>query len=263
MKDQFGIERLRLAEYPLPQYGESYAVIPHDFVAQKAISTLESKGLAVSQESYRACLNGNVVQGNYYIRQSDDELGMLFSWTNSYNKSLRFRCSMGAYVLVCLNGMVGSIAMTEFGRKHTGTAKEEAEQAIVKQIEESSRYYQLLIEDKQVMKRIRVPEKLKNEILGSLFFENEILTSEQMNIIKNQFNKPSFDYKSPKDSLWTMYNHITFSLRRSHPSKWLTDQRFVHGFICDTFNINQEPVSQGHHQITLHEMIADVEKNGH
>ena len=58
---------------------------------------------------------------------------MMFAWTNSYNKQIRFQCGIGAYVFVCNNGMVAG-DMSTYARKHTGNADSEAFNQIMSQI---------------------------------------------------------------------------------------------------------------------------------
>ena len=53
----------------------------------------------VNQEHYRCTGNGNIAQGVYRLTFMDDpELSMMFAWSNSYNKQMRFKCGIGAYI---------------------------------------------------------------------------------------------------------------------------------------------------------------------
>jgi hypothetical protein len=88
------------------------------------------------------------------------------------------------------------------------------------------------------MKTITVDNQTKGSILGRLYFEKELLSSEQLNTIKTQFKTPKFDYNSEGDSLWTFYNYISYSLQRAHPKTWMDQQRLINWFLCDMFTLD-------------------------
>jgi len=100
-------------------------------------------------------------------------------------------------------------------------------------------YYDNLVADKEEMKLISLSSRRQAEILGVLFAEYEILTTEQASIIRQQMDKPSFFYNGGKDTLWSFYNHATVALQQSHPRTWMEDQRMLHWFISNEFNLGQ------------------------
>ena len=75
-------------------------------------------------------------------------LGMMFAWTNSYDKSTRFQCAVGAYVAVCYNGMVAG-DMMNFKRKHTGSADYDVKVHLADQIKNAEKYYKRILQDKE------------------------------------------------------------------------------------------------------------------
>jgi len=100
-------------------------------------------------------------------------------------------------------------------------------------------YYDNLVADKDAMKVVSISSRRQAEILGVLFAEYEILTTEQASIIRQQMDKPSFFYNGGKDTLWSFYNHATVALQQSHPRTWMEDQRMLHWFISNEFNLGQ------------------------
>jgi hypothetical protein len=87
------------------------------------------------------------------------------------------------------------------------------------------------------MKEIIIDSKRQAELLGVLFAEYEILTTEQMTLVKQQMDKPSYFYNGDVNSLWSFYNHITFALKKSHPRNWMEDQRKLHWFLNMEFDL--------------------------
>jgi hypothetical protein len=173
---------------------------------------------------------------------------MMFAWTNSYNKQVRFKCGVGAYVnhtgttMVC--GDMGSWA-----RKHTGTADEETVATIKEQVTNAQMYYDQLVHDKNAMKDIKMNKRKQAQLLGILFAEYQILTTEQASIVRSQMDKPTHVFED-SSSLWAFYNYVTTALQSSHPKTWMEDQRVLHYFISTVNNfmtvpipIQQEPVN--------------------
>jgi hypothetical protein len=201
------------------------------------LAQLTQFGFNVKSESFRCTADGNIAQGTYYLNyDGDEEIGMMFAWSNSYNKQIKFKCAIGGYVFVCLNGMLCG-DMGSWGRKHTGTADVEAQKTIADQISNAQVYYDRLITDKNIMKEIVIDSKRQAELLGVLFAEYEILTTEQMSLVKQQMDKPSYFYNGDVNSLWSFYNHVTLSLKKSHPRNWMEDQRKLHWFLSMEFDL--------------------------
>lgn len=222
----------------LPTYeGDSYTVIPHEFVIQETINNLKAHGFGVKQELYRCNQNANIAQGIYHLDYSDDpEMGMMFAWSNSYDKSMRFKCAIGGYVFVCSNGMVSG-DMGTWGRKHTGSADSETTETIQQQIGKAKQYYKQLVYDKESMKDIMISNTVRAQLVGRLYFEEDLLNTEQLTLIKHQMHTPKYDYNADPKSLWALYNHITLSLHKAHPKDWLDHQRLVHWFFTQEYGI--------------------------
>ena len=223
---------------PLPVYeGDTYTVIPHEFVIAETVKNLATQGFKVKQELYRCNMNANIAQGIYHLDYaSDPDMGMMFAWSNSYDKSMRFKCAIGGYVFVCMNGMVNG-NMGAWGRKHTGSADSETIGTIQDQIGKAKQYYNQLVYDKETMKNIILTDKTRAELVGRLYFEEDLLNTEQLTLIKHQMHTPKHDYNANKESLWALYNHVTLSLHKSHPKDWLDHQRLVHWFFTQEYGI--------------------------
>ena len=267
--------RSYLENAPLPNHGKSYTVVSHKSVIDKTLNLLKKSGFTVQREIYRANMNANIAQGVYHIYPSlsnDDtiinetELGMMFAWTNSYDKSTRFQCAIGAYVKVCYNGMIAG-DMMNFKRKHTGTANLDVHMQIGSQIKNAEKYYKRILKDKDAMKACSlngIDEQA--ELIGRLFISEGILDSQQMNCVKDEINKPSFHYGTKANNLWTFYNHVTHALKKAHPRDWLQDsQNFLNqGSVAPS----QEPIAklvypqnviEIDEDITSHELLKRTE----
>jgi hypothetical protein len=138
-----------------------------------------------------------------------------------------------------MSGEVGS-----WVRKHTGTADTETKATIDDYITNAYMYYNQLCSDKVAMEVVSLNKRKQSQLLGVLFAEYEILTTEQASMIRDQMKRPQQVFKNT-DSLWAFYNFVTNALQSSHPRTWMEDQRILHyfiGTICD-FSTPPQPVS--------------------
>ena len=267
--------KAHLISVPLPNHAASYTVISHQFIIDYAFQSLTNAGFGIVDEEYRCTSDGQIAQGIYKLNfNNDPELSMMFAWTNSYNNQVKFKCVVGAYInntgAVMISGEVGS-----WVRKHTGTADTETKDTIDNYIANANMYYTQLCSDKAAMEVVTLNRRKQSQLLGVLFAEYEILTTEQASMVRDQMKKPYHVFTNT-DSLWAFYNYVTNSLQFSHPKTWMEDQRILHYFIstignfqqCSTpaqvvqpINIVSEDIKDAidPNQISLLDQIADME----
>ena len=223
--------REMLVAAPLPSHGKTYTVIPHKDVIDVTKTLLGNSGFTITKEIYRANMNAKVAQGIYHLASDEDpEMGMMFAWTNSYDKSTRFQCAVGAFVNVCSNGMLCG-DMANYARKHTGKADHDIHTQISSQIKSANKYYTKLIQDKDQMRKIFLSKKEQAELVGRLFLDEEIIDASQVSVIKAEMKDPSYNYNADLNNAWTFYNHVTHSFKKSHPRTWMSDQVKFHEFM--------------------------------
>lgn len=233
-----------LISVSLPNHAATYTVISHQFVIDYAFQSLAAAGFGIVEEEYRCTADGQIAQGIYKLNfNSDPELSMMFAWTNSYNKQVKFKCVIGAYInetgSVMISGNIGN-----WVRKHTGTADTEVKDTIDQYVSNAHMYYNQLCSDKLSMEAVILNKRRQAQLLGVLFAEYEILTTEQASIIREQMKKPKQVFTNT-DSLWAFYNFVTNALQYSHPKTWIEDQRILHFFIGTICNLSApvQPVS--------------------
>jgi hypothetical protein len=235
--------KAHLIGVPLPNHAATYTVISHQFVIDYAYQALAAAGFGIVEEEYRCTSDGQIAQGIYKLNfNNDPELSMMFAWTNSYNKQVKFKCVVGAYInntgAVMISGEVGS-----WVRKHTGTADVETKATIDEYVANANMYYNQLVADKGVMENITLNKRKQSQLLGVLFAEYEVLTTEQASSVRDQMKKPFHVFKN-SDSLWAFYNYVTNALQFSHPKTWMEDQRILHYFISTIGNFQQVSIPQ-------------------
>ena len=224
-----------LRKASLPNHGGRYAVVAHGDVIDNAKNQILNAGFSIKREEYKMSNDGNIAQGVYHLDYANDpDMGMMFAWSNSYNKTMRFKCAVGAYVFICSNGVVSG-DMGSYSRKHSGTALQDVINEINHQISHAKEHYDVLLADKALLKNVILSPRDKGRILGELFANDEILTLTQVGIVKREIDKPTHSYNCHGDSAWAMYNHITFALKESHPSSFMKDHQKVHSYFVDAY----------------------------
>jgi hypothetical protein len=119
---------------------------------------------------------------------------MMFAWTNSYNKQVKFKCVVGAYInntgSVMISGEVGS-----WVRKHTGTADTETNRLLMTISLMHTCIIISYVLIKLAMEVISLNKRKQSQLLGILFAEYEILTTEQASMIRDQMKRPLHVFK--------------------------------------------------------------------
>lgn len=229
----------------LPERTKSYTPIAHTAVINRVRSEITNAGFVITGEDYRCSNNGEIATGSFRLNyKADMDIELSANFMNSYNKQYAFRFNLGGMVKVCMNGMM--INNNKFGsyrRVHTGAADLLAEGHISEYIKQSEEYWNTLVRHKDNMKDHNLTRTERHNILGELFFNQNVLNGMQMGIVKSELSKPSFNYKVDPDSAWALYNHITLALKEGHPADWMNDQGKVHQVFDDLLHLEPKTAS--------------------
>jgi predicted solute-binding protein len=93
-----------------------------------------------------------------------------------------------------------------------------------------------MVKEKIKMKDIEITKKTTAELLGRLFIDEAIITSTQLNIIKNELEKPTHDYGA-SNTVWELMNYQTYALKECAPSTWMERVSKTHKFYVNEFSI--------------------------
>lgn len=226
-----------LRKTQLPDATETYTVISHGEVIDTVREMLKQYGFIITNELYKAEANGNIALGFMQIETlTDPDMAMTFNWTNSYNKQVRFSCSVGGFIYDNQVPFVSTNNQAFWNRKHTGTALEETLETIELMVASAENHFAQIVAMKERFKSLEVNRKMYAKVLGLMYFDKQIISSEQVNIIKREYDKPSFDYKD-KGTLWELYKMIMFGVIDQAPKNWYKQQMDVNSYIQVLYNI--------------------------
>jgi hypothetical protein len=238
-----GITKEFLETVPLPSHGGRYTPISHKSIIDTTMSELAANNLTVKAELYRSTLNGNIANGIVLIDHGSDlDMKMVLAWGNSYDKSTRFTCGIGAYV-ISTKTFIFAGDLSNFARKHTGTADQEAIDKIKEQIANADSYYNTLVETKAELINLTLSDRQIAETIGRLFVEKQVLNKEQVGGIYDMIKTKQVLFENiPFNNAWNIYNIIAKYLRESHPKVWFHTQCAVHKFFMR--ELVQQPIQE-------------------
>ena len=225
-----------LKAVPVPQKTSYYKPVAHAQLMDLTLESIDRCGFLLKSESYTQVAGGAKANGKYHLSYGNDpDMSIMIAWQNSYNKTLSMKFAVGGYVFICENGMVRGDLGT-FRSKHQGEIQTVTPRILSDYISSAGETFNKMVIEKGRMQEIEVTKKTTAELLGRMYIEDGIITSTQLNIIKNELVKPSFDYGHP-GSLWELYNHTTYALRSASPTHWLQQQIDNHQFFTQEYGI--------------------------
>jgi len=226
-----------LRKTQLPLATKSYTVISHGEIIDTVRTMLTKHGFIITNELYKAEANGDVALGFMQIETlNDPDMAMTFNWTNSYNKMVRFSCSIGGFIYDNQVPFVSTNSQASWNRKHTGTALEETMDVIEAMVSSADEHFAQIVAMKNKFKSIDVNRKEYAKLLGLLYFDKQVISSEQINVIKREYNKPSFDY-TDKGTLWELYKMIMFGIVDQAPKNWYRQQMDINSYVQVLYNV--------------------------
>jgi len=220
---------------PVPHATDTYAPVSHKNVVEAVYEQLDRHNLKVENETFNTARYGQQLIGYMDIKHPDSNtLGMRFAFRNSYDKSMSLATVAGSSVFICENGMISG--ELQFIRKHTGSIVQEMNDRIISSINELDSHFQRMLQYSESMQNRGLTLSQASRTLGEMFVEENLILPTQMNIVKQELLHPT--YKDFEDeSLWSFYNHVTYSFKNSHPITYLQQHKNFHEFIVDEFSL--------------------------
>lgn len=221
-----------LINVPSPSQTRTYKPVTHEQLIDLTLNSIIGAGFKLDKETYSSARNGNVANGRYTVSDiCDSEMQIQIGWQNSLDKSITLKFAIGLQIFICSNGALHG-DMGTFKKKHQGDIQEFTPRTITEYIKRAGDVFKYMQKERDQMKSIDLSDKVKAELIGRMFIEEEFITSTQLNIIKNQLKHPEFDYKCP-NTLWELYNYTTQSMREIHPSLWMENHISAHKFFVN------------------------------
>ena len=227
-----------LRSLEVPRNTRTWKPVGHGQLIDITMESLDKCGFNLHKEIYTYSAEGAKANGKYHLNYGNDpDMGLMIAWQNSYNKTLSLKFAIGGHVFICENGVISG-DMGAFKSKHMGQIQEITPKLLREYICSAGDTFEVMVKEKQKMKDIEITKKATAELLGRMFINEGIITSTQLNIIKKEIDKPTFDYGNP-GSVWELYNYDTFALKSASPDTWMKQQIQNHKFFKKEFKIGE------------------------
>jgi hypothetical protein len=247
-----------LISVPLPEQTDTYTVISHEDIIQKVENELNNASLEIEDIHYSYSYAGEVALAKVYIKSTvDADMGMLFTWQNSYNKKVKFSCAIGGYIHDNMASLIGTEGLSWI-RKHTGNADELAFEVIEGLIDNAKSHFQKVIAEKERMKAMELNEEVYGRVMGALYFEHELVTPNQAMVVKKERKKPTHTY-SDIDTLWGLYKLLMYGLENLDITRWQGNQQKLHHMVMAEYAISQEEMQEKLAEALVAPLKADID----
>ena len=216
---------------PIPARTETYTPVSHSNLIEAMTNRLKVNKLEISTHNMYSNLTGTKLVGFIGVKgpetlDNPHNLEMMLAYRNSYDKSMSVGFAAGARVWICENGLIHGDILA-FRRKHMGTVMDELNDNINAGVDRMRSDFGRINMEVDVLRGYSLTPKQKAEVLGVMYFEEDILTPQQLSIVKKELTD-SKHFK--EDNAWSLYNNVTESLKRSHPTNVIQDHIQVHDY---------------------------------
>ena len=136
--------------------------VSHGFIIENVLDQLTKHGYSIEEEMYRANLEGTTAEGVYFVSYNnpDQDMNMMFAWSNSYDKSAKFKFTIGGSLKESVN-LIVAVDATNSGPKSIRTIEQETIQNIFSLVINAQSHFDNLDQDVSIMKSILFNGKAK------------------------------------------------------------------------------------------------------
>jgi hypothetical protein len=179
----------------IPRQTKTYKPVSHRQLIDLTLNGIHNAGFKLDSESYSAARDGNIANGRFSIANvADSEMQLQIGWQNSYDKSLTLKFAIGTRIFICQNGCVSG-DMGAFKRKHVGEIQHFTPGAISEYIKSAGEAFKRMQTERESMKQIEITSRVKAELIGRLFLEDQIITSDPAQVLAMQQSKRDLENK--------------------------------------------------------------------
>jgi len=217
---------------PVPAQTATYKPVSNAQLIDLTLAAIDGAGFTLGKEAYTLAADGQVSTGKFTLTNiMDSEMQIQIGWQNSYNRQVSLKFAIGVNIMICSNGLVSG-DMGTFKKAHKGSIQEFTPSAITEYIKSAGDAFREMQVQREMMKRVDLTRRQQGELLGRMVYEEDIISTMQLNIIRKELIRPSYDY-GVENTLWDLYQHTTHSMKELHPATWMNDHMSAHSFFVN------------------------------
>ena len=200
------VSKTDLCNVVVPVFTDGYKIKSHSSIITAVEAGIIKAGYKIKNTVYKATADGKLAYGTYYLEdEEDEEIGRMLTWVNAYTKQFKYRTISGIYIKD-IKGCV-AFAGDAYLKKYTGLGDEIADLNLL---------FAETVEKKNLMMGINLNRTEQATILGRLFAEYGVFTTEQASFFKTMI--------TDTETLWDTYANVADTLQSSHPKDWIRNQ---------------------------------------
>tara|TARA_Y100000310_G_scaffold302232_1_gene339355 strand:- start:1041 stop:1754 length:714 start_codon:yes stop_codon:yes gene_type:complete len=212
-----------------PKRTQTYEPVPHEELVEKIIERFGDHGLEVESQDFGLACHGQRLFGVIGF-QGEGNLRPVVGLRNSYDKSMSVGIATGARVFVCDNLAFSGESFHKL-RKHTKNVHKDLDDMLTKGAMSCGLDFAITEEELNQLGEVELGEDRAYALLGMLFGRGGI-TSTQFSASAREWEKPSHDEFADRN-LWSWYNAVNTSLKRSAPHRALEQYAMLHKFALE------------------------------
>jgi hypothetical protein len=221
-----------VTDVPVPAQTATYKPVSNAQLIDLTLAAIDGAGFTLGKEAYTLAADGQVSTGKFTLTNiMDSEMQIQIGWQNSYNRQVSLKFAIGVNIMICSNGVVSG-DMGTFKKAHKGSIQEFTPSAITEYIKSAGDAFREMQIQRELMKQVELTKRQQGELLGRMVVEEQIISTMQLNIIRKEIVRPSYDY-GVEGTLWDLYQHTTHSMKELHPATWMSDHMSAHDFFVN------------------------------
>jgi len=236
--------KAELCSIEIPVFTDGYIIRTHEEIMNGIEAQLVKYGYTIKESIVKSTADGKLAHGVYYLEDDEDsEIGRMLTWVNCYTKQFKYRTTAGVYLKS--NKAIMSFSADKYLRKYSG---------LLDEIKHLSTLFANALEYKTELQNVEFNLTQQSHVLGCLFVEHDVLTTEQASALKTTLG----DTKT----MWEVYANVAEVLMKSHCKDWIRNQSLVNYYFRNTLEefqlINVTIITEEETLIEAHDPLAVI-----
>lgn len=225
------VTRQQILDYPLPNWNDSYTVVPNQLIIDTCLEALYKEGLRVKDEFYKQSVGNKFVGG--FIMDGYGGYNLEFAWKNSYDKTMSVGIGLGSQVFLCSNNCISAEHILR--KVHRGEADKIVVIFIQESVKQLAETYDKMVTQFDAWKSNEISKRLYAETAGRLYLEDKIVSPRQLSIIRDEMEQESFHY-GVENTVYNLYQACTHALKSEPAISFIQTHAKLHQFFTNNFN---------------------------
>jgi hypothetical protein len=208
--------KAELCSIQVPVFADGYIIRTHEEIMNGIEAQLVKYGYTIKESIVKSTADGKLAHGVYYLEDDEDsEIGRMLTWVNCYTKQFKYRTTAGVYLKS--NKAIMSFSSDKYLRKYSG---------LLDEIKHLNTLFTSALEYKTELQNIEFNITQQSHVLGCLFVEHDVLTTEQASALKTTLGDTQ--------TMWQVYSNVAEVLMKSHCKDWIRNQSLVNYYFRNT-----------------------------